>query len=324
MRMRHLMAAAFVLTAGVAASGAAQACVSVQAAVVGISYNPISPSGAITQTVNLTVQRPTTGARTEEARLVLLKSNSLNSNFDIRVGADSVLATSPGPVINMAAPATPNQIVVNFGDATQSDQVVVPVTVVLPAGVDLPAGQSLLPFDVKYACRSVLGPSDIVQGSQTGGLQLSLNVLSALQASFAGVALDFGEIGTLTTTGLGAAGTGVTERTGAIRVASSGPYSVAMSASGNYRMTYPGGSVLVPGQRIPFEVDFLNQSARFPIGFTSTLCTAAGAGGRNLDITARLLEGGQGKVPAPVYQDVLTVTFTPLVAPFAGTPSTCN
>lgn len=323
MRMRHLMAAALALTASAAAAGAAQACVSVQAGVVGISYNPISPSGAITQTVNLTVQRPTTGVRTEEARLVLLKNNSLNSNFDIRIGADSVLATTPGPVINMAAPATPNQIVVNFGDAAQADQIVVPVTVILPAGVDLPAGQSNLPFDVKYACRSV-GTGDITQGSQASGLQLSLNVLSALQASFAGVALDFGEIGNLTTAGLPAAGTGVTERAGAIRVASSGPYSVAMSAGGNYRMTYAGGSVLVPAQRIPFEVAFLNQTARFPTGFTSTICTAAGAGGRNLEIKARLLEGGQGKTPAAVYQDVLTVTFTPLVAPFAGTPSSCN
>lgn len=324
MRMRHLMAAALAVTAAAGASTAAHACVSVQAAVVGISYNPISPTGAITQTINLTVQRPTTGDRTEEARLVLLKPASLNANFDLRVGANSVLASSPGPVINMTAPATSDEVVVNFGDAAQPDQVVVPVTVILPAGVDLPAGQSNLPFDVKYACRAVTDPNAITEGVQVSGLQLSLNVLSALQASFAGVALDFGEIGSLTTAGLTAAGPGVTERTGAIRVASSGPYAVAMSAGGNYRMTYSGGSVGVPAQRIPFEVEFLNQSARFPTGFTSTVCTAAGAGGRNLAITAKLLEGGQGKTPAPVYQDVLTVTFTPLVAPFAGTPSTCN
>lgn len=322
MIMRHLLAGALALTAAAGAAGAAQACVSVQAAVVGIAYNPISPNGAITQTVNLTVQRPTTGALTEEARLVLLKSNSLNANFDIRLGANSVLATTPGPVINMTAPAAPNEIVINFGNASQLDQVTVPVTVVLPAGVDLPAGQSNLPFDVKYACRTV--SNTYADGVQVSGMQLSLNVLSALQASFAGVALDFGDIGTLTTAGLTAAGPSVTERTGAIRVASSGPYSVAMSAAGNYRMTYPGGSVGAPAQRIPFEVQFLNKTARFPTGFSNTVCTAAGAGGRNLSITAKLLEGGQGKTPAPVYEDVLTITFTPLVTPFAGTPVTCN
>src|SRR3546814_9881164 len=76
-------------------------------------------------------------------------------------------------------------------------------------------------------------------------LTFRINVASALQASWAGPALNFGEIGDLDNV---AASQRSVE--GAVRVASSGPYKVRVSSANGYRMTYAGGSPDNPQQRI--------------------------------------------------------------------------
>jgi hypothetical protein len=149
-------------------------------------------------------------------------------------------------------------------------------------------------------------------------------VLSALQASFVGPALDFGEIGGLTTAALPSTPNSVKQRTGSIRVASSGPYSVALTSANQFQMTYPGGSLATANQRIPYSLDFLGQTRTTASPtFTTVTCQRAGLSGQYLAVTPTLAEGGAGKAPAPNYQDILTVTVTPLAVPPPSTPVPC-
>src|SRR3546814_4180203 len=87
-------------------------------------------------------------------------------------------------------------------------------------------------------------------------LTVRINVASALQASWAGPALNFGEIGDLDNV---AASQRSVE--GAVRVASSGPYKVRVSSANGYRMTYAGGSPDNPQQRLHYSASFLGSIA---------------------------------------------------------------
>lgn len=156
----------------------------------------------------------------------------------------------------------------------------------------------------------------------TNAVQINVNVLSALQASYVGPALEFGEIGTKSSTQV-ASDPG--PRTGFIRVASSGPYSVEMRSEKGYRLSYPGGSTSVANQAIGYQANLLGQT-RSPANPATVLqvCSRAGLAGTapsqgiRIPLTVTLLEGGQGKLPAPIYQDNLIVTITPLLDPQSG------
>jgi hypothetical protein len=151
-------------------------------------------------------------------------------------------------------------------------------------------------------------------------------VLSALQASYVGPALDFGEVGERTDSEVA---TNPGTRTGYIRVASSGPYSVDMTSANGYRLRYPGSSVAVgsgpTNDSLRYETTFVGQT-RSPSNVLpiTRICNRAGLAGTPpsqgilVPLAVKLLDGGQGRNPAPNYQDTLTVTVTPLVAPQSG------
>lgn len=152
----------------------------------------------------------------------------------------------------------------------------------------------------------------------TNAVQINVNVLSALQASYVGPALEFGEIGTKSSTQ-------VASDPGFIRVASSGPYSVEMQSEKGYRLSYPGGSTSVANQAIGYQANLLGQTRSSANPSTvRQVCSRAGLAGTapsqgiRIPLTVTLLEGGQGKLPAPIYQDNLIVTITPLLDPQSG------
>jgi hypothetical protein len=181
-------------------------------------------------------------------------------------------------------------------------------------------GQNSITFPMAYYCKiNSSGPRADFSGNDSTGIQLQFNVQSALQASFVGTALDFGEIGNVTTAQ--AAGHTVS---GQLRIASSGPYAVSVTTDNGYRMTYPGGNVGVAAQKIDYQLNFLGQTAsNGSPAFATRTCQAAGISGTNLAVSATLQEGGQGKTPSPTYRDNIQVTFTPLAIPPATAPQVC-
>jgi spore coat protein U-like protein len=149
---------------------------------------------------------------------------------------------------------------------------------------------------------------------------IRIDVQSAVQASYAGPPFDFGEVGDLTD-----AQAQSFSIVGMVRVASTGPYSVALSSANAYRMTYPGGSPAISTQSLRYSVRLLGQTrdSTWPI-FSTIACARAGSAGQNLPISVTLREGGEDKSPAPDYQDTLTITVTPLALPYGGIAWPCT
>ena len=113
-------------------------------------------------------------------------------------------------------------------------------------------------------------------------------------------------------------------KAGMIRVASTGPFTDGVASANSYRLTYPGGDLGVSGETIKYAAHFLGQTkdSASPI-FNTVVCKRASPIGETLPISVTLREGGQGKSPAPNYQDTLTITVTPLATPFVGGTSDC-
>jgi spore coat protein U-like protein len=205
-----------------------------------------------------------------------------------------------------------------FGAGSAPDTVALPFVVTIPPGLDLEAGEPIV-FDIVYVClgsglNSVFTPTTLSQA-----VTININVLSALQASYVGPSLDFGEIGAVTN-----AQASSLSVNGAIRVASTGPYSVTMSSANNYRMIYPGGDPANTSQSIRYSVRLLGQTRdSVRPNFNATTCRRAGVAGENLALSATLQEGGQGKAPSPSYRDTVTITVTPLAVPSNGSSATC-
>jgi spore coat protein U-like protein len=149
-----------------------------------------------------------------------------------------------------------------------------------------------------------------------GVIQISIQVLSGLQASYAGPALDFGEIGQVT--GAQASSHLVN---GQFQVKSSGAFTVALASGNHFLMTYPSGPSTSPNLgTVQYELGFGGQTMSYAQQtFTSLSCHRVGVNTPVfLPIAAKLLDGGQGKTPSPNYQDLLSVTFTPLVDTATG------
>ena len=317
------------LAAGAAslmAGSALAQCVTFDPVVLSGNFNPFSPTGTTVQTLTITAHRPPAigGKKTQEVNFIYLRRPDTPSSLAIiqtSTGAD-ILENPPGHVLDPNN-VNGNEVELNFGGVGQPDTQTFTVTVTVPSGADLAAGVTDLYLDLKYFCKRTGGTAD-EPGITSNSLDVRINVLSALQASFVGPALDFGEIGGLTTAALPSTPNSVKQRTGSIRVASSGPYSVALTSANQFQMTYPGGSLATPNQRIPYSLDFLGQTRTTASPtFTTVTCQRAGLSGQYLAVTPTLVEGGAGKAPAPNYQDILTVTVTPLAVPPPSTPVPC-
>lgn len=299
--------------AGLTFAGCARAqCLTVDNLTLPSAYNPFSATG-MDQTATINIRR---GGifQSLQGNLVFLRRPGDNRNYDIKVVSDdgsgsgsSVLYYPPGPALstgnNDAGEIDVNFLI--FSDRTAQ------VRFILPAQTDLPAGTQDLVLDVKFLCEELFGNSS---GTTPLGFTARLNVLSALQASFVGSSLDFSEIGAISTSNLPATPESVKRVTGALRVASSGPYEIKATSKNGWVMTPNGGAASLAREKIGYEMQLVGRTVRPGSSFIPKICSRAGINGVYLPISVTLVEGGVGKTPSPTYQDTITVTVTPLGA----------
>jgi hypothetical protein len=284
------------------------------------SYNAFAGSGINEVTVNLSLTRRKLSSlsKTRSVNFFLVQTSGM-TGLNIRYeGRDVAHPLSRAPRLSLLFPGSAT-IYYNFGFFDDRDNVSLPLTVSVPPGIDLVAGEPLT-FDILYVCDGTFGMDSVLSPAiLPQGLTVRIDVASALQASWAGPGLNFGEIGNLDN-----AAAAQRAVTGAVRVASSGPYRVSVRSENAYRMTYPGGSPDDPQQRVSYAVNFMGRAASPDAPRTlEALCRRAGLSGENLPLTVRLLEGGSDKAAASEYKDILTITVTPLAASYSGALQDC-
>ncbi len=325
--MRHRLFIAAVVVSIAALSGSPARAVGSFCSVTGQTavsignYNPFSGTGFtnVPVTLNLTRYRDGSGNKTRQVDFYISQPAGSPAGYSITYNGSNVLYTQPASHTLSLPPPASGTVFYNFGGNGQPDTVSLPLTVTIPPGLDLTAGRPIT-FDIVYICTGSGALHDVTTPTTLpGAIAIQIDVLSALQASYSGPALSFGEISSVSD-----AQAPSHSVTGQIRVASTGPFTVAMSATHNYVMTYPGGNTAVAAESIMFSmrlagetVDHTNHT------FTAVACSAAGINGQNLPITATLQEGGATKNASPSYQEVLTVTLTPLAVPYNGTTLAC-
>lgn len=205
------------------------------------------------------------------------------------------------------------------GNNAQSDTLTVNMSITLPANLNLSASNNI-PLDIEYACAGTGGGGPFTDtGTKTNAIVVNVTVLSALQASFVGTALDFGEIGTVTNATAASSNTGTGNY---VRVQSSGVYTVELRSQNAFRLKHPTGSLANALERVAYKLKafgtFYNNTSTPTLNglaFTRT-CARAGIGSSNEDriyLQGTLEEGGSGKTPSlgGNYTDSLTVTITP-------------
>ena len=285
------------------------------------NYDPFNPAPISNVSTSVTLTRITGsgGKKTQTVNFYFVKPAG-SPAYQILQNGSNVLYTAPSysgaPTLNFNNSQTqPGLVYTDFGGAAQPDTLTVPFTVTIPPGVDLSAGDPIQ-FDIRFVCKGTGGLADVPSPLiLANAFTLNVNVLSALQASYAGPALDFGEVGTTTTATVTGAPATYT-RTGQVNVRSSGPYSVAMTSTNGSQLKAGGPASM------NYQATFLGQTvSNASQTFTTRTCARAGLTGVNLPVSTRLLQGGQGITPAPVYSDTLNVTITPLIS--AATPLNC-
>lgn len=284
------------------------------------NYNPFTGSSFNQVQVALNLTRYVSGRdETQDVDFYIAQPAGSPAGYAIRHDNSSVLYTRPATHSLSVKSPPAGTVSYSFGGNGHPDTVSIPLVVTIPAGVDLNAGDPIV-FDIVYVCTGSGAMKDVTSPTTlANAITIKINVLSALQASYAGPALDFGEVGALSD--LEAFSHSVT---GMVRVASSGPYTVTMTSANTYRMTYPGGNLGTSAQSIKYGTHFLGQTNDGTTGaFSIVACKRSGTGGQNLPLTVTLREGGLAKTPAPDYRDTLTVTITPLATPYNGVSWTC-
>lgn len=311
-------------------------------------YDPFAPGGLPTQSYELTLKRYN-GAGGGDTRVInFYLTGPLSAN------GTEIIATSATPVGNGSVnveglnlniyhdvgsqpnvrpttntPSSGNRFLkVNFtGNNANSDYVRIRFNVKLPANIDVNASTTLS-FDGHYGCfvQGGQGNGTETDGDLAAALVFPIKVLSALQASFAGTALDFGEIGDVDD----AAASGRTTGTGNyVRVQSSGAYTVSLASTNGFRLLHPSPSANPASttDRVRYSLTFLGSTVDSTTALVNgnaitRQCVRAGLGAMEdrLPLLARLQEGGAGKTPSQggTYKDTLTVTFTPAVIGTTG------
>lgn len=298
-------------------------------------YDPFNPTPMSNQSATLTLSRyigSQPGQKTQQVNFYFTQAAGTPPGFQLLYQGVNVLYTAgPGglgvgaPALSSSNSAATGTIGYNFGANT--DTFSPQVTLSVPAGLDLSNGLTVN-FNIVYACNGTgsnfANVSPTSPESIANALILPVAVLDALQAYYAGPALDFGQVGQVTQAQI-VASPSTYSRTGYLHVASSGPYTVTIksTAANAYRMTYPGGSTATGGQYIPYKITLLGQTrSNTDPNFVTTSCSRAGIiSGANIALTATLEDGGIGKVVGS-YQDNLEVTITPLVN--APSPLPCG
>lgn len=319
------------------AAWAASCGISGSSASTPVNYDPFNPAGLGTTTVtlSLTRQNPPGGGFTRSVFFYLQSPTPSANGTEIRAvsatGSVKIFGSGLnvfydyggiGPNLNISPPASTNRYLqIDFtGNNAASDTVQVIFTIQLPANLDAVAGSSL-GFDLHFRCEASSKIDET--GSIGNAISFPVRVLSALQASFAGPALDFGEVGDRTDAEVIAS---PIIKTGYIRVASSGVFNVTMASTNGYKLTFPSGDLSQASQTLGYQVKFLGETrSPFAANLISKPCGRAGvplASGQSLPIEVRLLNGGSNRTPAPNYSDSLVVTLSPQITPSAA--SSCS
>lgn len=311
-------------------------------------YDPFNPTGLATTQITLNLTRVNTsgGGDTREVNFYLRANPQTGTGADgSSIVTQSVVGSAsidgiglnifynyntPAPTIAPSGllPTGSNRFLhINFtGNNAGSDTAQVTFQVSLPANLDLNAVQHLA-FDAFFACNIQGGKDNGLQqtGSFNNAVVFPVTVLSALRTYYAGTALDFGEIGNITTASL--AGTPQkTSTSNYVFVQSSGAYSVTLASQNGFKLFKPGAAVA--NDKIDYRLRFLGLDVDSTSGAPGAVtvnrsCQRAtlSSVGNVLPIQAKLLEGGSGKNPSPSYSDILTVTVTPLIYSDPGTNS---
>lgn len=284
------------------------------------NYDPFTGSSYAQAPVYLTLTRYLKGSAKTQQVDFYISQPSGSPGYAITYQGANVLYTQPSAPLLSLGSAPSGTVGYNFGGGGQPDTVTIPLNVTIPAGINLVAGAPIT-FNVVYICNGTGGLGNVTTPTTlANAITVQITVVSALQASYAGPALAFGEIGGLSDSQARAQSVG-----GAIRVASTGPFTVALSSANGFRMAYSGGSLSASAQTIRYSTRLLGQTAdNAAQTFSTTVCSSVGTGGQNLPITVNLEEGGMSKMPSPNYQDTLTVTITPLAIPYGGGTLACQ
>ncbi|MBB4613567.1 hypothetical protein [Novosphingobium taihuense] len=309
-----------------------------------VTYDPFETTG-FTTNVTLSLSR-VNGAGGQKTDIVnfYLKGRDADSVGTTVIPTSAVVAGSVEGIgldifydYNEATPAvsptslTPGAgarfLKIDFtGNNRDSDTVVVNFAVTLPRNLNATAA-SELPFDAWFGCSTTGGGSPTQQtGTLANAVRMPINIVSALRAGYVGTALDFGELAQVTNA---QAPTVKTLASNYVRVQSSGPYQVSLSAGDSqaYVLTPNGASTTNTAQQIRYSVRFLGQT-RSP-GNTSAItqtCARAGVGDAvedRLPVQGTLIDGGSTKNISPNYTENLVVTISPLVAGTAA-PTDCG
>lgn len=295
-----------------------------------ITYDPFAPGGLSQATIPLILQRTRNlfVGRTDEVSLVLVAPTG-TPPLQVTYNGQSVLyqdgATAGRPRAldsrDNGAGST-GEIRYKFGGLFATDlSTPLNLRISVPPGTDLSPGESIY-LDILYICSADGGMLSVLSPTrETRAIRLDVNTVSALQAYYAGSALDFGEIGDVTTAQVQASPDRYTTTTSnSLRVRSSGPFEVRVRSQNDFRLTYPGGNTGSSAETIRYSVRFLGQDIASNASFGTRTCARAGVGGAAgvLPIRAKLAEGGSGKTPSSAYADTVTITFTPLVAASAA------
>jgi hypothetical protein len=327
MKMRKLSMSAGALIAAMSIAAVANAATPCAVTGLGafaatVNYDPFSTSGSTTASGTLTLTR------------------NDNHVHDVYMYFTAPVGTTPGLTLTGPAGAGVNSLfyaptytgapdliahtgaglISVFGTSSGSDTVTLSFTITMPPGLDVTAAP-FFPLGVRYICNGVGQISDVTSPVDiASALSISVKILSALQASYVGSAIDFGEIGTILTGNVGTPGTvlgspATYTRSGNIRVASTGPYQVDLSSNNGptnpYRLRNGGSGA---GDFINYSVTFLGTTvSNGSSTFAQKHCVRAGISGLNLPISGTLKEGGSGKSAPFAYSDILTVTVTPQV-----------
>lgn len=328
---------------GIATQAQAQAScglTGISASATPLVYDPFNPSGFSNNNIVLNISRinPPGGGTTSVLNFYLKPNVNTGANANgIQLIPVSVagqanlegqglnifysLSESPPTLLPITlSPTAGNRFAkIRFtGNNAGSDTVAVTFQVVMPPNLQLQAVQSLA-FDASFSCNIQGGQQNgqTQTGERPNAVTFPVTVLSALRTYYAGTALDFGEIGAITTGSL----PGSPQKTNPsnhVFVQSSGAYSVTLSSQNAFKLFKPGAAVA--NDKIDYRLRFLGlevDNATTPTpGATaitrSCIPATLATTGNVLPIQAKLLEGGSGKNPSPTYTDILTITVTPL------------
>ena len=304
--------------------------VQVTGGVTGGDYDPFSPTPVTFGGVTLTFTRAIAavgGGKTQTMHFYMLQPTGSPPGNQViwQDSGENILFTVGGTVPAFGNPNSPNQATgiatADWGGAAQPDVLVETVNVTIDPNYD-PVAQPTIDFDLVYICKGTGGYTDVGAPGVTlaGVIHISIRVLSGLQASYAGPALDFGDLSEVVSGGA--------IESGLFHIRSSGAFNVTLTSGNNFLMTYPGGPSSPGAGTIGYSLTFVGQTRQYGNQtFTIPTCHRAGTNAvQYIPITATLLEGGVGKTPAPSYADQLTVTFSPIddpgtTQPFCSSPT---